>query len=212
MGGIGKTALAQKLANELTEYSAVLWCLIGQKALCEAILTSWAKYSDPDFDIAAEERKDIELVARRVQALLTHLIDELCPGTTLVVFDDVWEGEGVRAVRLLQKAVPVNSVTLITTRSQKVAAQLRSVQVSINYLSSEDSLQMLKILLQGYPSIHDDKLLALAQAVGYHPLALELAAGQVSLLERPAEDIDQLIDMYQGGIPAGSPFHEIRLG
>jgi hypothetical protein len=112
MGGIGKTALAQKLANELTEFSAVLWASVGQNPSAVDNLISWAQYADPQFVPDDQDKASSEHLAQRVQALLTNLINDECPGPVLIIFDDVWEEEGVRAVRLLQKAVPVNSVTL----------------------------------------------------------------------------------------------------
>lgn len=211
MGGIGKTALAQKLASELPEFSAVLWASIGQTPNPINTLINWAQHSDTDFNPSEEERKDPERLALRVQALLTNLIKEQCPGTTLLILDDIWDGEGVSAARWLQKAVPVDSVTLITTRSQLVVAQLRSTRVELGYMTPTDALQMLRNLLGKYPAIPDDTLLLLAKTVSYHPLALELAAGQVGLLERPTQDIADLIKRYQGGIPSGSPFREIKL-
>ncbi|MCA9885418.1 MAG: tetratricopeptide repeat protein [Anaerolineae bacterium] len=208
VGGIGKTALSLQLASEMSEFSAVLWASLGPNPNTGNQLIEWARHADPDFDPGQD---DIDMLANRVQALLTNLIQEQCPGRVLVILDDIWEGDSVRTARALQKAAPVNSVSLITTRSQLVVAQLRSTRLELQPMMPADSLQMLRNLLSDYPDIPDDTLLELAEVVGYHPLAMELAAGQVTLLERPTTEITDQIERYRGGIPAGSPFRDIGL-
>jgi len=207
MGGIGKTALAQQLSQELN-VSAVLWSSLGPNAEAMPELLAWARHADPNFDPGDD---DVEKLALRVQAILTNLINEQCPGQVLVVLDDVWEGDSVKVARLLQKAAPSNSVSLITTRSQLVVAQLRSTLVELLPMTPTDARQLLRKLLSAYPNIPDATLDELAEVVQYHPLALELAAGQVGLKERPVQEIAGLIAGYRGGIPAGSPFRDIKL-
>lgn len=208
VGGIGKTALSLQLASEMSDFSTVLWASLGPNPNTGNQLIEWARHADPDFDPGQD---DIDMLANRVQALLTNLIQEQCPGRVLVILDDIWEGDSVRTARILQKAMPVNSVSLITTRSQLVVAQLRSTRLELEPMKPPDALQMLRNLLSDYPNIPDDTLLELAEVVGYHPLAMELAAGQVTLLERPVREISEQIEWYRGGIPAGSPFRDIGL-
>lgn len=208
MGGIGKTALAQQVAAEMSEFGAVLWASLGPEPTVVSHLLEWARHADPDFVLGDNP---LDILVSRVQAMMTDLVHERCHGRVLVILDDVWEGSSVAAARLLAKAAPPNAVYLITTRSQLVAAQLRSSRLELNPLTPQDALQMLRNLLSDYPAIPDDMLLNLAGVIGYHPLAMELAAGQVGLLERPELEIGQLINQYQGGIPAGSPFRDIHL-
>jgi tetratricopeptide (TPR) repeat protein len=208
MGGIGKTALALQLAAEMTEFSAVLWASLGPEPDPVSHLLNWARHADGDFQ-AGDTPLDVLTV--RVRAALTGLIREHYPGQVLVILDDVWEGDSVRAARLLQAAAPAGAVHLITTRSQLVVAQLRSTRLELQPIDPAGALQMLRNLLSDHPEITDEHLLELAAAVGHHPLAIELAAGQTRLLERPAEEITELIARYRGGVPAGSPFHRIRL-
>jgi tetratricopeptide (TPR) repeat protein len=208
MAGIGKTALVQQLANELSDYSAVLWASLGPNPIALNQLLNWARYADSEFD---PSDNDLELIAGRVRALLTNLIAEQCPGSVMIILDDVWEGESVRVARLLQKAAPVNSVSIITTRSQLVVAQLRSTRMELTPMTPEDSLKMLRKMLSSYSELSENILLELAEVLGYHPLAMELAAGQIRLLERPEQDITNLIAGYRRGIPNGSPFQDIKL-
>lgn len=208
MGGIGKTALALQLAAEMKEFGAVLWASLGPEPTAISHLLSWARHGDPDFEPG---ENSLDVIASRVQAVLTDLIRERCNGRVLVILDDVWEGNSVAAARLLVKAAPSNSVYLITTRSQLVAAQLRSNRLELKPMSAQDALLMLRNLLSSYPIIPDEPLLELAAVVGYHPLAIELVAGQVNLLERPESEIGDLVSQYRGGIPAGSPFRDIHL-
>jgi tetratricopeptide (TPR) repeat protein len=208
LGGIGKTALALQLAAETREFGGVLWASLGPEPAVLNHLLNWARHADPDFEPG---EGPIDVLASRVQAMLTDLIRERCPGRVLVILDDVWEGDSVRAARLLQKAVPADSVSLITTRSQLVVAQLRSTRLELTPMSPEDALQMLRNLLSNYSTLADESLLELAAVVGHHPLAMELAAGQITLLERPENEIGELIKQYKRGLPVGSPFRDIRL-
>lgn len=208
MGGIGKTALALYFAAQTEAFSAVLWASLGPEPTVLNHLLNWARHADPDFEPG---ENPVEVLASRIQSLLTDLVRERCPGRVLVILDDIWEGNSVATARLLQKAAPINSVYLITTRSQLVVAQLRSTRLELKPLSPQDALEMLRNLLIDYPTIADEVLLDLAEVVGYHPLAMELAAGQVTLLERPEQEVGDLINRYRGGIPAGDSFRDIHL-
>lgn len=209
MGGIGKTMLALQLAQEMrNEFPAVLWAELGPQPVVMNLLASWARHSDPDFQPKSD---DPSLIANEVRSSLTDLIRQHCAGKVLVILDDVWEGDSVRIARILLDAVPSNAAILITTRSQLVAAQLRCNRVDISPFSPSDALSLLRARLQKYPQISDAVLLDMANVLGYHPLALDLAAGYVNTRERPAEDIVQVVEGYRRGIPPGSPFPEIGL-
>jgi tetratricopeptide (TPR) repeat protein len=208
MGGIGKTALALQFAAEQRDFSAVLWASLGPAPSPAYHLVSWARHADPDVDAGDSP---LDVLAGRVRALLTDLVRDRFPGRVLVLIDDIWEGDSVAAARLLQLAAPAHSVCLITTRSQLVVAQLRSTRLELTPMTPPDAIALLRRLLADHPTIHDEQLADLAQVVGHHPLAMELAAGQAQLLERPVVELPQLIAEYRGGIPAGSPFRDIRL-
>ena len=182
MGGIGKTALALQLATELDGFGAVLWASLGAAPSVVNHLVSWARHDDPQFDAGDSP---VDVLAERVNASLTALVREHCKGRVLVILDDVWEGDSVVAARTLQRAAPRGAVCLLTTRSQRVVAQLRSTALDLRPLEPDEALAMLRNLLSDLPDLTSDDLLALADVTGHHPLALELAAGQVRLLERP---------------------------
>ena len=208
MGGIGKTALAQQLATELDGFGAVLWASLGPAPSVVNHLVGWARHDDPQFEAGDSP---VDVLAERVNASLTALVREHCPGRALVILDDVWEGDSVTAARTLQRAAPRGAACLITTRSQRVVAQLRSTGLDLRTLEPAEALEMLRKLLTDLPELASEDLLALADVTGHHPLALELAAGQVRLFERPELEVAGLIEQYRGGIPAGSPFRDIRL-
>jgi tetratricopeptide (TPR) repeat protein len=208
MGGIGKTALVLRAAAELKDFGAVLWASLGPEPTVVNHLVGWARHGDESFE-AGDSTMDV--LAVRVNSVLTQLVRDHCPGRVLVILDDVWEGESVAAARILQRAAPAGAAYLITTRSQRVVAQMRSTGLELGPMLPADALRMLRNLLEGLPDVTDTDLTALAAAVGHHPLALELAAGQVQLRERPAAEIGDLIANYERGVPAGSPFGQIDL-
>ncbi|MFC7617643.1 NB-ARC domain-containing protein [Actinokineospora soli] len=202
MGGIGKTALALAAAAE-SGFGSVLWASLGPEPAAVGHLVSWARHADPGFT-AGDSAPDV--LAGRVRAALTGLVRDHCPGPVLVVLDDVWEGPSVDAARLLQLAAPAGAVFLITTRSQRVVAQLRSSRIELLPMTPEDALALLRRLLPDHPGIADEHLSELADVMGRHPLAMELAAGQARLLERPETELPDLVAQYRGGVPEGSPF------
>lgn len=208
MGGIGKTATALQLAADMPEFGAVLWASLGPTPAVATHLVNWARHADPEF-----EARDgpMDVLVSRVRAALTGLVRDHCPGPVLMILDDIWEGESVAAARLLWSASPPGSVHLITTRSRLVVAQLRSTGLELRPMDPGDAVQMLRNLLSDHLNIAEADLRELAKVVGHHPLAMELAAGQVQLLERPDEDIRELVALYRRGIPTGSPFRDIRL-
>jgi hypothetical protein len=208
MGGIGKTATAMRLAADMPEFGAVLWASLGPAPNPVALLTNWARHADAEF---TPGDGPIEELVNRVRAVLTALVRDHFPGRVLVVLDDVWDGDSVAAARQLRAVSPAESAHLITTRSQQVVAQLRSTSLELQPMTSDDAVGMLRILLAGLPALAEADLRELAEVLGHHPLAMELAAGQVQLLERPDAEISELLALYRVGIPAGGPFRDISL-
>ncbi|WP_409496111.1 NB-ARC domain-containing protein [Amycolatopsis sp. cmx-11-12] len=209
MGGIGKTATALRLAADMSEFGVVLWASLGPAPNPVALLTDWARYADPEFEAG---NGSVEGLVSRVRATLAALVRDHFPGErVLVVLDDIWEGDSVTTARHLRAASPPGTVHLITTRSRRVVSQLRSTGVELHPMTSDDAVGMLRVLLSDFPALAEGDLRELAEIVGHHPLAMELAAGQVQLLERPDAELGELLALYRGGIPAGSPFRGIRL-
>ncbi|NWJ98353.1 MAG: hypothetical protein HXX20_21580, partial [Chloroflexi bacterium] len=205
LGGIGKTTLALKLANDLFYsdkfFRAVLWADITRSPNPLSLLTSWAKHADPAFDPG---NQSLNQVALQVKALLEGVIGEQCQtcasNRVLVVLDDVWEN-GKDAVRLLKMACPNGSTLLLTSRSENVAIDLGANRFSLDRVYGEDALQLLQTYL---PEADPAALSQLATLLGGHALALTLAAKRVLRKANPARALLAQIAEYQRGLPVGT--------
>ncbi len=192
MGGIGKTALAQKLAERVKDAfpGGVLWWSLGPQPDVITALDAWARHADPRTDLSA--LPDAESRANVVRSMLANL------GTLRVcaIIDDVWQTE---AARTLMSAIPPGCPILITTRDGDLAKALRCRVERIDTLNEDEAIALLAKLLgslDGYePAARD-----IAKLTEGLPLALELIAGVADspadlpalakkLKEKPALDI-----------------------
>jgi tetratricopeptide (TPR) repeat protein len=213
LGGIGKTTLARKVANELYKqqaFRAVLWADIGRDPQPLTILESWASYADHAFQAGD---KPLSVLTLQVKNLLQGVITEKCqecqslPNRTLVVLDDVWDN-GLEAVRLLKQACPSDATVLITSRSRNVAVNLRA---SVQPLGKLNSVEAVALLLEYLPDSDTSKLTELGQALGGHPLALTLAANRILKAEIPNRALAQHLKEYQAKLPTGIEFKQLKL-
>jgi hypothetical protein len=212
LGGIGKTTLARKLANELYEqkiFRAVLWADVGKEPQILTLLQNWATYADPTFQPGD---RSLRPVAWHVKALLETLIAEKCqecvPARTLVVLDDVWDN-GLEAVRILKEACPADATILITSRSRSVAANLGANIQPLDRLTATEAVEL---LTQYLPQASDPAQLAeLGQVLGGHPLALTLAAKRILKAENPAKALPLHLKEYRTKLPAGVEFQQLKL-
>ncbi|HEY4722137.1 MAG TPA: NB-ARC domain-containing protein [Anaerolineae bacterium] len=191
MGGIGKTALAQKLAEELQCLGdcvppdtcgisegrpyfpgGVLWWTLGPNPDVITALDVWARHADPRADLSA--LPDAESRANIVRAMLAQL-DKLC-----VIIADVWTESSART---LMSAVPPHCPILITTRDGDLAGALRCNVQRIDALSVDEAVAMLTKLL-GSLSKYEAAAREIAQLTEGLPLALELIYG---LADSPAD-------------------------
>lgn len=177
MGGIGKTALAQKLALDLTPRfpGGVLWATLGHEPDMYSIIDRWAL-------LAGGDLRDYVDLAGRADALRSFLAPL---GKMLAVLDDVWEYEG--ADLLAHRALHGGTVIVVTTRNANLAKRLRCRVVQLDTLSDPDALELLASLL-GPLEPHEAAARDVAKMVGYLPLGLELVAG---MCDRP-DDLEEM--------------------
>ena len=174
MGGIGKTALAQKLAERVKEKfpGGVLWWSLGPQPDVITALDVWARHADPNANL--KDFPDPESRANVVRSMLAKL------GRLCAIIDDMWD---VQSARILKDAIPPNCPILITTRDGDLAKALRCRIERIDALSEAEAAALLAKLLgplDGYePAAHE-----IAKLTEGLPLALELIAG---LADSPAD-------------------------
>jgi tetratricopeptide (TPR) repeat protein len=138
MGGIGKTALAQKLAEQVRDQfpGGVLWWTLGPSADVFTALDVWARHADPRADLTALPRAEDR--AEAVRPLLARL------GKLCAIVDDVWDEA---AARSLMSAIPPGGPILITTRDGDLAKSLRCRVERIDALSDDEAVALLEKLL-----------------------------------------------------------------
>jgi GTPase SAR1 family protein len=217
LGGIGKTTLAKKLANDLYNqkmFKAILWADIGREPQsAQTILENWAiSYADDKYQAGD---KPLAVIISQVKSLLEGVIAAQCEdrpplSRTLVVLDDVWDN-GLEVVRSIKQACPSNSTVLITSRNHNVATNLDATIQNLDKLAPLEAANLLK---QYLPTISDTTLLQkLGVALGGHPLALTLAARRIKKAENPDKTrvIKEHLAEYQQKLPTGIEFRQLKL-
>jgi tetratricopeptide (TPR) repeat protein len=199
MGGIGKTAIAKYVANDLYDnkiVQAVFWTEITPKLMLTRLLDKWAYYADPNFKYNGEFTNELAL---QVKGLLEKKFDAKSP--VLIVLNDVWD-QNEEKIRKLLVACPSNAVILITTRSERVCNTLGVQVYHLNILPIRESIDVLNSYLE---SQMDEKLLErLAIALGGHTMALELAAKRLNNYADKDEALSKQTREYENGLPAGT--------
>ncbi|MGB0384537.1 MAG: tetratricopeptide repeat protein [Ardenticatenaceae bacterium] len=200
MGGMGKTVLARALAYDETcaaRYpDGVLWGELGPQADDEqdadAILIEWAlaaglvdQMGDTFFRL---------LPASKSRILANHLQQQ----RLLFVVDDVWHSP---PARLLTQVRGPNSGLLVTTRSAIIGQTLHLTGYTLNQLQPDEALALLA-KRRNEPLSEAELPWAeeLVQRLGYHPLAVELAAAQLSLPGRDWHTFLSPLRQEQGAI------------
>ncbi|MCL4860288.1 MAG: tetratricopeptide repeat protein, partial [Caldilineaceae bacterium] len=181
--GIGKTVLAALYATQYaTQYDGgVLWLSLGPGVRSA--------------DDVTPELQRIAAYAYRGDAQAKHVLENTVfsapavrmllagHGPLLVVADDVWSEEVVRTVKA---ALPAGATLLLTTRDYDVAfalAESAAAIFALDVLSPEDARLLLQSKAPGLPTELANRL---AQGLGYHALALTLAAGALTGREQPS--------------------------
>jgi hypothetical protein len=169
LGGIGKSTLATALAHD-PEVQArftdgILWVTLGQQPELLPLLGGWI-----------QALGDYEFHPTTVGAAATHLRTLLHNRATLLVVDDAWDATHVRPFVISSPHCRM----LITTRRVDVADEFGAELHELDVMTPEQALTLLPTRL-GRPLANSEQPEAsrLAKAVGYLPLALELAAIRV---------------------------------
>ena len=167
LGGIGKSTLATALTYdpEVQSYfpDGIFWATLGQQPDILSFLHSWIQaLGDYDF-------KPTNIDAATLQ-LRTLLSDK----KALLVVDDLWNPDDVDPFQVAGKGCQV----LVTTREAPVKGAIR---YDLDIMTQEQSLELLTSCLTNELTTKElEKAKTLAKTVGYLPLALELAAAQIS--------------------------------
>ena len=166
LGGIGKSVLATALALDPEVQrkfpDGVLWATLGQQPEVLAFLSNWI-----------QALRDFDYKPTTIEAASTHLRSLLHKKRILLVIDDAWAAEAVEPFRVGGSGCQV----LVTTRETRVPGACR---VDLEQMEPEEAISLLQnYLRQTLTETERQAALRFADAVGYLPLALELAAAQI---------------------------------
>ena len=201
--GVGKSTLAALYAAQYADQypGGILWLSLGPAARDEASVNAHlnriATYAY-EADVQAQAMlQNSQFSAETVRGLLSG------HGPLLLVADDVW----ARAVlEPLRQALPPDGCLLATTRDWRVAHQFAQ-PLPLDVLAEPDALALIRRKL---PDLSDQALMRrLAAAVGYHPLALSVALGD--LAERGTDEWPANIEQIAGMVARGEGFGDLPL-
>lgn len=170
LGGVGKTILAATLAHDPVIQErfpdGVLWVTLGQQPDLLSLQRGWI-----------EALGSYQMQPLSVDVATAHLRSLLYQKRVLLVVDDVWEPEHLLAFIVGGPHCHV----LLTSREALVATAVGALHYDVGVLSSDQAVALLQHRL-GRQLTGDELSLAreLARAVGYLPLALELASAQLA--------------------------------
>lgn len=171
MGGSGKSVMATAVANDAEVIDrfgdGILWATLGTEPDVVGLLTGWIQ-------ALGDEHAPVSTPAlsRQLETLLRER-------AVLLVLDDVWDAE--HASQMI--AGGPRCAVLITTREEGIARNSGVAQGDIVEVGGMTESEALAVLAGGEDRdlAHDVRpaALAVADAVGFLPLALALAAVQV---------------------------------
>ncbi len=178
LGSVGKSTLAAALAHDADIQKhfcdGILWATLGQEPDVLSLLGGWV-----------QGLGDYNYRATSIEATSAHLNTLLFDKAVLLVVDDAWidESNGWEPVQAF-KVGGDRTRMLVTTRDASIANFLGASTFSLDVMTKTQALELLtkKVEKQGKQLKQEEikSAQALAKAVGYLPLALELAAAQVA--------------------------------
>ncbi|WP_460206256.1 NB-ARC domain-containing protein [Scytonema sp. NUACC21] len=205
LGSVGKSTLAAALAHDADIQKhfcdGVLWATLGQEPDVLSLLGGWV-----------QGLGDYNYRATSIEATSAHLNTLLFDKAVLLVVDDAWidKNKGWEHVQGF-KVGGDRCRMLVTTRDASIANFLGAKTYPLDVMTETQALELLtqKVETQG-KRLQEDEIKpakALAKAVGYLPLALELAASQVAsgtswkiLIEDIQQEIARLKSFKDPGI------------
>lgn len=167
LGGIGKTVLATAVAyeREIREYfsDGILWVTLGQEPELLELLSQWIQaLGDSSFRTTS-----IEAASSQLRLLLQDK-------KILLILDDVWESDHAELFRV----GGVGCRVLMATR-EAVIREAESFDIDV--MTSTQSISLLQNALnRTFDESERVRSLALAEVVGYLPLALKLVAANIN--------------------------------
>ncbi len=165
MGGIGKSVLAAALCHQADIQEAfpngIIWIKIGRE---NNTLTTQLR----EFGRALGDKPDaydsLEMGSTRLKALLQDR-------AVLIVLDDVWAAGQVEP---FQMDAPRTHI-LFTTRDGNIPLSLGAAEMRVGVLAPAQAIEMLR----EWAGHNDPHLQAIAERLGYLPLALKLAGARL---------------------------------
>jgi tetratricopeptide (TPR) repeat protein len=198
MDGIGKTALAKKIAHKLGEAfpGGVIWTdLRDYQGDMMRVLKSWAEKLGQNVDALTNPHERIGVVRDLLAAQKAKV------GYLIIILDDVWNEHQKTARELLSEARPSGTPALLTTSNVELANALADKAEPLLLLTSDQALELLA-KVAGKELVYKDEIVArsLVRIVGYLPLAIEIA-GKLALeySRRPNWQLASLRDEIQAG-------------
>ena len=171
LGGIGKSTLAADLAHD-GELRArffpdgVFWATLGQQPDLLPLLSGWV-----------QALGDFTFKPLSVDAATAHLRTLLQEKAALLVVDDAWDPTRVTPFLVGGPRCRV----LITTRDATIARAVGAALYDLDVMTPKQALALFEGRLgRDLGGEERDRARAVAEAVGYLPLALELAAALVA--------------------------------
>ena len=170
LGSVGKSTLAAALAHDVNVQAhfcdGILWATLGQQPDVLSLLSGWIQaLGDYNFKPTSVDAATIQL--------RTLLYDK----AVLLVVDDVWNTEDAQAFNVAGARCQV----LVTTREAVIAKVLGASTYPLDVMKPSQAMELLtKKLERKVTDTETQEAEALAASVGYLPLALELAAAQVT--------------------------------
>ncbi len=169
LGSVGKSTLAAALAHDRQVQDhfcdGILWATLGQQPHVLSLLSGWV-----------QALGDYNFRATSIETTSSHLRTLLYDKAILLIVDDAWNTEDAPAFNVGGNRCQV----LVTTRETAIAKTLRASTYSLDVMKPEQAMELLtKKLERDLTGEEHQSAETLAKAVGYLPLALELAAAQI---------------------------------